>query len=150
MIRISLGIQWATLEPCKYYSRFKRRHFLFALSKTTFCSSYFRCDASQDDSALWIILFSRVDSFHSPKVTLYTWIFELGPNIWHWKIPTLQACFSSSYGSQGGHDQEMDANTLFTKRMYSVTKNHWSFVRNESIFGFYAESSTCFGNGPKI
>ena len=146
MIRISWGIQWATLEPCKYYSRFKRHHFLFALSKTTFCSSYFRCDASQDGSALWIILFSRVDSFHSPKVTLYTCIFELGPNIWHWKIPTLQACFSSGYGFQGGHDQEMDSNTLFTKRMYSGTKNIGLLSKMKAFLDFMQNPESFMGS----
>ena len=58
MIRISWGIQGTTLEPCKYCNRIKRRHFLFAFSETTFGSSYFRCGASQDGSALQIILFS--------------------------------------------------------------------------------------------
>ena len=146
-----MGIQWATLQPCKYYSRFKWHHFLFALSKTTFCYSYFRCDASQDGSALWIILFSRVDSFHSPKVTLYTCIFELGPNIWHWKIPTLQAFFFI---------QVMALKVVMIRRWMPIPcslkgctlsqKKTFVFCRNESIFGFYAESSTCFGNWPKI
>ena len=32
----------------------------------------------------------------------------------------------------------------------SSTKNYWSFDKNESIFGFHAESSTFFRKGPKI